>query len=188
MERPTITSTGRIVRACSEKTSAAGLQDDRGLLLGELRQGIEYRRVTTTDFRDHLLRLSAADRYLRFGQCMTDELIRSYTTSPAPAGFTFGMFDGDQARGIVELKDSSGEIAGLELGLTIEAHWRGRGHGTSLVVHALASARVMKSGYVFAQINRSNTNMRSIAEKLGAKFTERQGELFAEWAIAPAAV
>jgi GNAT superfamily N-acetyltransferase len=189
MVRTDATSQSRIVRAKPKRTSVANVGQTNRLVLSKAHQQVELRRVTNTEFCDHLLRLSAVDRYLRFGQCMTDELIIAYTVKTLAADcFTFGVFDHFDARGVVELQLSTGQPAGLELGLTIEADWRRRGYGTCLIVHALAAARAMTSDTVFALINRSNTDMRMVAAKLGASMTERQGELYAEWTVARAAI
>ena len=156
---------------------------------GQVRQRAEIRRITNPELRDHLLRLSPADRYLRFGHCMTDDNICVYATQAAvTASLIFGLVVNSEARGIGELRSSSESSSRLELGLSVEAQWRGQGYGTDLVEHALAAASASRTDAVFALINCSNRDMRTIAGKLGAAFTERHGEIHAEWALSPVAV
>jgi GNAT superfamily N-acetyltransferase len=183
MEHAATTAYGAGFDAHTSSFCSAHAEEDK-ISIDWLRRGTRLRRITKTEHCDHLLRLTPADRYLRFGHCMTDANVRAYATEVASGpGLVFGMMEGLHARGVAELQPSWETPTSLELGLSVETHWRGQGYGTELVEHALVAARALQADQVFALINVSNRDMRAIVKKLGATSIERNGEIYAEWPL-----
>jgi GNAT superfamily N-acetyltransferase len=146
--------------------------------------GPEIVPVSLLEFRAHLLRLTAADRYLRFGLPMSDESICSYARqAEACGGRMLGFVEQGHARGIVELQQTVDRVRCVELAVSVEASWRGRGYGAHLVQCALDDARTMSGDDIVAMINRTNRDMRAIAIKLGATLVDDHDGLKAEWSI-----
>ena len=138
--------------------------------------------VSVPDVSAHLLRLTAADRYLRFGVSMNDESISAYVKhADACGGATLGYSNQGRVRGIVELRPTGDRAACFELAVSVESDWRGRGCGTSLVRCALAVAATLQAESVVAMIAHTNTDMRTIAAKLGATIATHHDGVNAEW-------
>jgi hypothetical protein len=84
--------------------------------------------VSVLDVRAHLLRLTAADRYLRFGVAMNDDSICAYVKHAfACGGATLGYSDQGDVRGIVEMRPAADRVACVELAVSVERDWRGCG-------------------------------------------------------------
>jgi GNAT superfamily N-acetyltransferase len=140
--------------------------------------------VTMLDIRAHFLRLTAADRYLRFGAPINDESVHHYLThADAYSGVTLGYSDNGHVRGVVELRRSVERADCLELAVSVESNWRGRGHGTRLVRSALAVAVKLKVESVVALISHTNKDMAMIAAKLGATIVTHYDGSSAEWML-----
>jgi RimJ/RimL family protein N-acetyltransferase len=140
--------------------------------------------ISAPDIRAHLLRLTAADRYLRFGMSMNDESICTYVKhADACGGVTLGYSDKGLVRGIVEVRPTSDRVACVELAVSMESDWRGRGGGTCLVRCALAVAAKLHAASVVAMIAHTNTDMRTIAAKLGATIAAHHDGVNAEWLV-----
>jgi GNAT superfamily N-acetyltransferase len=140
--------------------------------------------ISVLDAIAHMLRLTAADRYLRFGVSMSDDSICAYVSqADACGGLTLGYSDQGHVRGIVEVRPTIDRFACVELAVTVESDWRGRGCGTCLVRCALAVVPAMPAERVVAMISRANRDMRTIAAKLGATITSDCDGLNAEWLL-----
>ncbi len=126
----------------------------------------------------HLLSLSLADRYLRFGYAASDEQIERYVT---------GLnFDRDEIFGIYNRRLELIAVAHLafavepdftscaEFGVSVLGHARGRGYGARLFDRAVMHARNEGVHMMFIHALSENTNMLNIARAAGAK-VERDG-------------
>jgi RimJ/RimL family protein N-acetyltransferase len=141
-----------------------------------------YEINETCAFCDHLLRLSPADRYQRFGMCVTDDGIRGYVEEQERRfGFVHAILTQDAIHGAIEARISTGATSQLEIGLTIERSWRGMGFGTELVRSALVGAQIAGFTSVIAIISPANRDMMAIARKLGAQMDTLGDCVAAEW-------
>ena len=127
----------------------------------------------------HLLALSDADRYLRFGYAAGNEQIARYV-----AGLNF---ERDEVFGVYNRKLDLIALAHLaypaansmvpgaaEFGGSVAAHARGRGYGARLFEHAMLHARNRGLDTLFIHALSENTAMLRIASKAGAR-VERAG-------------
>lgn len=125
---------------------------------------------------DHLLALSAQDRYRRFGHAASDEQIRRHV---AQLDFgrdeLFGVFD-TRLRLIASAHlacpptDASPDI-GAEFGVSVLAEARGLGLGRRLFDHAALHARNRGLGKLYIHALAENTAMLAIARAAGATIT-----------------
>lgn len=129
-------------------------------------------------FEQHLLRLDAEDRFLRFGARLNDAAIKAYIKR-------FSMFDSlnvayledGVVRAAAHLAFSSGFPAGAgEVGLSVEPDWRLKGIGYALTLRAamLAANRGVDQIQVFCMPD--NKAMQAIARKLDGNIL-REGDL-----------
>ena len=126
----------------------------------------------------HLLSLSPADRYLRFGYMANDEQVQRYVD-----GLNYAR---DDIFGIYNRKLELIAMAHLafsadaklsscaEFGVSVLAKARGRGYGSRLFDRAVLHARNEGVGMVFIHALSENTTMLNIARKGGAT-VERDG-------------
>jgi GNAT superfamily N-acetyltransferase len=127
---------------------------------------------------EHLLSLSQADRYLRFGYMANDEQVKRYVD---------GLnFERDDIFGIYNRKLELIAMAHLafstdaqlsscaEFGVSVLASARGRGYGSRLFDRAVIHARNEGVGMMFIHALSENTAMLNIARKGGATI-ERDG-------------
>ncbi len=132
----------------------------------------------TERITQHLLGLSPADRYLRFGYAARDEQIERYVS---------GLnFERDEIFGIYNRRLELIAMAHLafaveadftscaEFGVSVLAHARGRGYGARLFDRAVMHARNEGVHMMFIHALSENTNMLNIARAAGAK-VERDG-------------
>ena len=127
----------------------------------------------------HLLSLSAADRYLRFGYPASDEQVTRYVTS---IDFTrdevFGVFNRRLA--LIALAhlayppDGSAGRQAAEFGGSVDARARGRGYGARLFEHAMLHARNRGLDTLFIHALSENTVMLRIARRAGG-IVQRSG-------------
>ena len=126
----------------------------------------------------HLLSLSQADRYLRFGYAASDQQIQRYVE---------GLnFERDEIFGIYNRRLELIAMAHLafaveadftscaEFGVSVLARARGRGYGARLFDRAVMHARNEGVNMMFIHALSENTRMLNIARSAGAK-VERDG-------------
>jgi RimJ/RimL family protein N-acetyltransferase len=130
----------------------------------------------------HLLALSEADRYLRFGYMATDEQINRYVDSlDFERDEVFGVFNRrlelvalahlayPPEAAAASMNASNGtSTAAAEFGGSVAAHLRGRGFGARLFEHAMLHARNRGLDTLFIHALSENTPMLRIARKAGA--------------------
>jgi RimJ/RimL family protein N-acetyltransferase len=120
--------------------------------------------------REHLLRLTAADRRLRFFAGVNDDYIDTHCRRlDALRAIVVGFFEDGVLRGAAELH-LAGDFAGrAELAVTVESDWQGNHIGTELLGHAITVAenRGMRTIEMVCLID--NRRMQHVARK----FTDR---------------
>lgn len=138
----------------------------------------------------HLLALSNADRYLRFGYSASDEMIQRYV-----AGLNF---DRDEIFGIYNRRLELIAMAHLafsvetdfsscaEFGVSVLAHARGKGYGGSLFDRAVMHARNEGVEMMFIHALSENTAMLNIARQSGAVLQRDGAESDAYLRLRPA--
>jgi len=126
----------------------------------------------------HLLALSADDRYMRFGYLATEDQIRRYvSTLDFERDEIFGIFN--RALRLVAMahlaysQDQQTEAC-AEFGVSVQKTSRGRGYGARLFEHAAMHARNAGVQVLFIHALSENAPMIRIARKHGAR-VERDG-------------
>jgi RimJ/RimL family protein N-acetyltransferase len=129
------------------------------------------------DIERHLLRLPAEDRRLRFGQAIPDHAVRRYVK-----GIEFGR---DTVFGI---EDKALELIGVahlaldpekqlaELGVSVDAGSRGKGHGFALLKRAVLHAANFGYRVLFMYCLAENATMMRLAQKAGLTVVVSHGE------------
>ena len=126
----------------------------------------------------HLLALSPADRYLRFGYAANDEQIRRYVDGlDYVRDDIFGIYNRKlELIAMAHLAFSTNpELKSCaEFGVSVLAHARGRHYGSRLFDRAVMHARNEGVDMMFIHALSENTVMLNIARKAGATI-ERDG-------------
>jgi GNAT superfamily N-acetyltransferase len=130
--------------------------------------------------RDHLLRLSPADRQLRFLGCTGDDVIIAYTGKLLSPGVTvLGCFVRGELRAVGELhRQGNGRVA--EVAITVEAPFQGRGLGTELLRRLVDMARNRGIRTLHCYCLLDNTRAQKIARRLGGAIRTTDGAVAAE--------
>ncbi|SRR6266567_1703158 len=120
--------------------------------------------------REHLLRLSAADRRLRFFAGVGSDFIAGHCRRVAclPA-IVVGFFEDGVLRGAAELHIVDA-FAGLgELAVTVESDWQDRHIGTTLLDHAITVAENRGVRSIEMICLPDNRRMQHLARKFAAR-------------------
>lgn len=127
-------------------------------------------------YRDHLLRLSAADRRLRFGATVGDQSIAAFVARISPwdtqviARFNRRL----EVIAAVQVTVVDGPLA--ELAFSVDEAERGRGAGTALMNRALLWARNRGIPRICISCRAENQAMRRIARRVGMAVATSAGE------------
>lgn len=126
---------------------------------------MNIRHLTQYDagqLQGHLLRLDPESRRLRFGCPVSDEPVLAYTASIRWLQMlAIGAFDDSGIlRGVCQLVQIDADS--VELGISVEAAWRGDGLGHELVDRALTYARNRGVRLVRLQMLAENVQMRAL--------------------------
>lgn len=127
-------------------------------------------------YRDHLLRLDAADRRLRFGTTISDEAIEAFVARISRwrtriiARFNHRL----EVIAAVQISLSDGPLA--ELAFSVDAAERGQGVATALMDRALLWARNRGILRVHAHCQAENQPMRRLARRAGMAIDMGAGE------------
>jgi GNAT superfamily N-acetyltransferase len=133
--------------------------------------------------KEHLLRLDAEDRRLRFGHCVTTEVLLAYCDAiPWESTWMVGAFEGDVLRGVAELRDLAATGATTEgrrgeLSVTVERAWQDRGIGTRLLEEALLIARNRGFKNLYLLCLPDNPKMQHLARKFGDRIRFEDGDV-----------
>ena len=137
-------------------------------------QGV-VRRLSVFDqeaFIQHLLRLDADSRRLRFGMIASDAFLLEYAKGCARWDVViYGYFVGDILRGAAEMRPLGANAqAEAEVAFSVENEFRGQGVGSVLFEKMVRAAR--NRGYTKLYMSCLSTNraMQALARKYAAAF------------------
>lgn len=145
---------------------------------------ITYRRLWPTDheeWRDHLLRLDADSRRLRFGMVASDDFITQYATRCLDLNaVTHGAFAGGALVGAAELRPlGPGHAEDAEVAFSVLSTWRNRGIGTRLFARLIRSARNRGLARLYMSCLRDNAPMQALARHFSAELAFESGDTIA---------
>lgn len=146
------------------------------------------RNLTTGEhpaFRNHLLRLDADDRRLRFGMPMDDEAIRNYADRLDPAQDRLLGCADDQLR-IVAAVQLSTRGESVEFAFSVDREWRSRGLAQSLMDRAVLWSRNRGMREALLVCARQNAAMRHVAHKAGMELAIEGSDCYAGMPLVPA--
>lgn len=133
---------------------------------------------------DHLINLDSESKYLRFGYSVTDDAIKKYVESSFESidnSTWFGYIDEAKCVGAIHVVVTN-DIA--ELGISIDADYRGKKLSSRLFDHVLEYLKSKKITKVYMQCLSENTIIQYLAKKyrmkvsnLGAGEKEANAEL-----------
>ncbi len=126
---------------------------------------------------DHLMRLSTADRRLRFGMCLSDEAVRRYVERiDFVRDEVFGIFgDGLTLIAVAHLAFDPAHAC-AEIGLSVDRDCRGRGYGHALLQHGRLHAIGRGCRTLYMHFLSENGAIRHLAAKAGLRVVMAQGE------------
>jgi len=135
--------------------------------------------IEQSEFCDHLLRLDAPSRHMRFGGQICDEFIEDYAARAFGENCRIWGYFGPRGnlRGTGELKrfDNNSHLA--EAAFTVEEDYRGKGIGTQLFHHVVLSARNRDIHHLYLSCLGENQVMQAIARKFEAKLSFDHGDV-----------
>jgi len=137
----------------------------------------------------HLLALDANDRYLRFGQVMSDELVRSYVRRlDFERDEILGIFNRRlELIGVAHLaREAEARLASVEFGVSVSSHARGRGYGNLLFRRAVMHARNEGASVMHIHALSENDIMLAMARNAGATVVSDGTESVAHLRLPPA--
>lgn len=138
---------------------------------------------TETDkFRDHLLRLDADNRRMRFAHGVSDAFIAEYASRMSEYGsLVYGHIVDDQVRGAAELRrlgDTWGDEA--EAAFSVERMYQDHGVGTDLMGRVVRAARNRNIRRLYMSCLAENGRMQAIAKKHEAMLRFEHGDVVGE--------
>jgi GNAT superfamily N-acetyltransferase len=135
-------------------------------------------------FRDHLLRLDANSRRLRFAHGVSDRFIIDYAKGiMADGSIVFGYFHGSEMHAAAELRklgtsDAWGDQA--EAAFSVEREFQEKGLGSELMARVMRSARNRGVRHLYLSCLAENGRMLSIARKHDAAQQFEFGEVISD--------
>lgn len=124
-------------------------------------------------FREHLKRLSPADRSFRFAHSrVDDEWIDKYVAGIAADDLLLGCFDGEDLVGAAHVA-IAGEVA--EMGISVDPAWRTKGVGAELTRRAVLWTRNRRAEKLYTLCQSDNMSMIALARKLGMTIHRESG-------------
>lgn len=127
-------------------------------------------------YRDHLLRLGADDRRLRFGFPIPNERIVDFVDRLDLLDTRILVHSGPNLEVIGAAQVSLASWDAVEFAFSVEAPYRGRGIATALFDRALLWARNRGIRRAYVQCLAENHAMRRIARKAGMVISTETGE------------
>ena len=128
--------------------------------------------------KNHMLSLSAHDRYLRFGFAATNEQVVRYVDAlNFERDEIYGIFNRHLdivAMAHLAIVRDKGRASMAEFGVSVQAYARGRGYGGRLFERAVMHARNEKIELMYIHALSENAPMIRIAKSAGAR-VERDG-------------
>ena len=133
-------------------------------------------------FRDHLLRLDADSRHMRFGHGVSDHFIEVYAMRMSePGSLAHAYVEDGVVRAAAELKPA-GSVWSLEAeaAFSVESSHQNRGLGTELLGRVIRSARNRGIKHVTLNCIAENERMQAVAKKHDAGLRVVHGEVTGE--------
>ncbi len=129
-------------------------------------------------FRQHFDQLDAAARSMRFGGSVHDSFIDLYVqTAFSPGNMVFGAFAHGGLVGVGEIKlVSSSYPVRAEAAFSVVPQWQNKGVGDYLISRIMAVLQNRGAHSVQLWCNASNSRMRHLATKHGARFDDKADE------------
>jgi RimJ/RimL family protein N-acetyltransferase len=133
----------------------------------------------TEKFRQHLLRLDAESRRMRFGMTTSDSFIDDYAKRAAAGGsLIFGYFLDGEMRGAAEMRlIGEGWTTDAEGAFSVEAECQNRGVGTELLGRLIRAARNRSISRLYMNCLAENRKMQRLARKFEAELLFDHGEV-----------
>jgi RimJ/RimL family protein N-acetyltransferase len=134
------------------------------------------------EYRDHLLRLDAGSRRMRFGGGVSDDFIRNYVTvSNNTDAILYGFFVDGVLRGVAELRSvRDKKDVDAEAAFSIEQPWQSHGIGSALLSQLLLAARNRGIRTLHMICLADNQRMQQLAKKFDAQLTFEFGSVIGE--------
>jgi GNAT superfamily N-acetyltransferase len=130
-------------------------------------------------FRDHMMRLDADSRRMRFGMAVDDAFIAGYAErADFIKSVIYGFFVGGDMRAAAELR-SIGEGWGqeAEAAFSVEAEYQDTGVGTDLLGRIILAARNRGIERLYMNCLSENRKMQRVARKYEAELHFDHGEV-----------
>lgn len=133
-------------------------------------------------FQDHLLRLDADSRRLRFGRTVGDEFINDYVDQIEESRHLIhGFFKDGKMCGAAELAKIGDTWAPMaEAAFSVDQLYQGAGIGTELMGRVIRSARNRNVRHLWITCLASNAKMQHIAQTYDAHMEVKDGDVIAE--------
>lgn len=137
-------------------------------------------------FRDHMLRLDAESRRMRFGMSVGDEFIRRYAEQTSQLhSVIYGFFTGRDMRAAAELRMIGSSWRGdAEAAFSVERKYQDSGVGTELLGKIIVAARNRGVERLYMNCLSENRRMQKVARKYEAELYFDHGEVIGK--LAPA--
>lgn len=133
-------------------------------------------------FRDHLLRLDAESRRMRFAHAVSNAFVVDYASRVHDMGsIVYCLLEAGKLRAAAELRKLSafwGEEA--EAAFSVERPWQERGIGTELMGRVIRAARNRGVKRLYMSCLAENGKMQSIARKYDAALRFEYGDVVGE--------
>ncbi|MEL6372917.1 MAG: GNAT family N-acetyltransferase [Pseudomonadota bacterium] len=140
----------------------------------------------TQEVRDHLLRLDAESRRMRFAHTVADSFIEDYVERLSPdTSIMYGYFDRGVLAGTAELRKLADDWApDAEAAFSVEGAYREKGIGSELMGRIIRAARNRGVRHLYMSCLAENAAMQKIAKKHEASLRFEYGEVVGD--IVPA--
>ncbi len=126
----------------------------------------------------HLLRLSDADRRIRFGHTVSDRFLQNYAQLMLrPGSMVHAALVDGIIRGVAEARSAFATEGDMEAAFTVETGFKGRGMGTALFNHLMLAVAAAGHRRVVMAVIRSNSRMIALAQKHGAVLLSDYGSV-----------
>ena len=147
--------------------------------------GVAIRKLWMADsqaFQDHLLRLDAPSRRMRFGMGASDEFVRGYAARAMHMdGVSFGSFVDQTLRAVAELRPFGPLLPRqAEAAFSVEAAFQDSGVGTELMGRVILAARNRGIKTLHMNCLAENRRMQRIARKYDAVLRFDMGSVAGE--------
>lgn len=130
-------------------------------------------------YRDHLLRLDADSRRMRFGMAVNDSFIKDYTRRLIDLkSIVYAHIVDNEVRAAAELRPLGINMQGeAEAAFSVEKDWQDSGIGTDLLGRVVRAARNRSITRVYMNCLAENRKMQAVARKHDAILQFENGDV-----------